>query len=375
MFVETPQILWNAEGDKGLNSALMSVSVLQSGIAISGSGGGGGGENAAVTSGGVSGGGQTQQQQQQQPGYVLATAGTTPTINLWNVTFPSLVVNNNINRKQQQPRTRVKYLTSLTRHDSAVKTVAFSPDGLHLATGSDAGGALIVWSIPLKKRGNNNGKHFWSMLSSQGRGESELSVRIVNHSSTGICDISWSADSKRFVAGTIDHAVLVCENVNYNSTTKGGDLEAHWRTVYHNGMDHTHYVLGCSYDPLGVYLASMSSDRSVRIFPRKSPKQLKSGNKKVLKLASNNNKNNKNGNATAAANNCQLILTDTKLEMMKSKQIKHRKTYEKDGTCNKQNLFADEGTVESFVRRLSWTADGAFLVTPCALDVTDTNTK
>lgn len=259
MFVETPQILWNAEGDKGVNAALMSVSVLQSGMVAS--------PQPTAYSGSGSGQNRNQQQQNQHnqqrhlSGHVLATAGTTPTINLWKVRFPPMAEMTTASTSTSTaPRStslsprygngkngggggigssqhaKIEYLTSLTRHEMAVKTLAFSPDGLHLATGSDAGGSLIVWSVPLSKRGGNNGRHFWSFL----RQEGELTVRIVNHSSSGICDLSWSADSKRFVAGTIDNAVMVCENVNHGSRTD----EAQWRTVYNNGMDHTHYVLG-----------------------------------------------------------------------------------------------------------------------------------
>jgi len=40
---------------------------------------------------------------------------------------------------------------------------------------------------------------------------------------------------------------------------------------------------------------------------------------------------------------------------------------EKEKFIRRQHLFGDESTVESFFRRLSWTADGAYLICPAAL--------
>jgi len=300
MKVETPQILWHSEGDKGINAALSSVSMLASGI--------------------------------EETSHVLATAGGNPMVHLWKV-------------KLEGEKTKVEYLCSLTRHEGPVNTVAFSPDGLHLATGGDSG-ALVVWSVPLAKRGNDNGRHYWSTITR----EQDLYVRIAASSGESVCDLSWSADSKRFVVGSIDHSVVLFEDANY------GVGEPGWRTIYRNAMDHTHYVQGVSYDPLGVYITSMSSDRTVRVYPRKSPPKSK---RKVLRP--------NNESVVDATNAVCNMLTDTKVEMGKSKQLKYRKTPLEDGGVSKQYLYADEAMLESFFRRLSFTTDGAFLVTPAAL--------
>jgi len=88
------------------------------------------------------------------------------------------------------------------------------------------------------------------------------------------------------------------------------------------------------------------------------------------------------------------ILTEAKLEIGKPKRIKQRSVTVEDcggvenqnnavntksqvGECQsaqigknkqiKQKLFVDESNCESFFRRLNWTVDGAFLVTPAAL--------
>ena len=61
MKVETPQILWNSDDEKGKNAPLYSISMLESGIA-----------NEKST---------------HKYGNVLVTAGNTNVINLWSVSF------------------------------------------------------------------------------------------------------------------------------------------------------------------------------------------------------------------------------------------------------------------------------------------------
>lgn len=284
MKVETPEILWNPEGDSNKNAALTDVSLLQVGDE-----------------------------------YILATAGNTSAINLWKVRLES--------------STKIEYLCSLTRHDGPVNCVSFSPDGLHLATGSAISGTIIVFSVPLHLRGGNHGKFFWTSVK-----EADLSLKILSVSGEGITDLSWSTDSKRFAAGSIDNAVIIVEDESHAANAVTPTQESNWRCVWRNGMDHTHFVQGVAYDPMHNYVASMSSDRSVRIHPRKKKKK----------------------------KGVEALLAESKLEMTKSKQIKYRKVEEGE-QIKKKHLFADESTLESFVRRLAFTRDGAFLVTPAAL--------
>ena len=386
MKVETPQILWNSEGDKGINAALNSISMLESGFSEHADDD----SNTATAASAMTSGTNTNNANARKYGNVMATAGNTHIINLWKLSFPSPSTATTVPAVSMAPKqastgaTKIDYLCSLTRQEQSVNTVAFSPDGLHLATGGEAG-AIVVWSVPPSKRGGGNGRHYWSTVER----EQDLHVRIVSRSGEGVCDISWSADSKRFVAGTIDHTVLICEDKLYetNHRAAGGPaVDSDWQIVYRNSMDHTHYVQGVSYDPLGVYLASMGSDRTVRVFTRKTPPKSK---KKVLRPANT-------GKAAIMDFSPPLehqqmvnqLLTDSKLEMSKSKLLKYRRA-PANVTCNRTNddlgltenninsdeqtkpqrsyLYADESTLESFFRRLSWTADGAYLVTPAAL--------
>ena len=389
MKIETPQILWNSEGDKGINAALNSVSMLESGFSDHADD-----ENAP----------------DRRYGTVMATAGNTHIINLWRLSFPRKTNKNNSSSiyQTQNISTKIEYLCSLTRQEQAVNAVAFSPDGLHLATGGETG-SIVVWSVPPSKRGNGNGRHYWSEVTS----EKDLSVRIISRGGQGICDISWSADSKRFMAGTIDQTVFVCEDkyhdANHQLAPGQVPVDSDWQVVFFNDKDHSQYVQGVAYDPLGVYLASMCSDRTVRVYARKTPSKSK---KKVLRPA------NSGGTSDGQTNECippeeqqrsvDQWLTESKLDLQRSKVIKFRRTpvqedanvmssshnSESSSSNNNNNnntakdqsqtqvtrrhLYADESTLESFFRRLSWTTDGAFLVTPAALwhaDQGDPNTK
>jgi chromatin assembly factor 1 subunit B len=344
MKVETPQILWNSEGDKGRNAPLYSIDMLESGISS---------DSSDVYT------------------HVLVTGGNTNVINMWKVCFPAdhdhassssdaSMSSTTIFQKQQKSsplNNQIDYITSLTRHELSVNAVAFSPDGLHLATAGEAGN-IVIWSVPVGKRGNGNGRHFWSTIGQ----ESDLLVRIVSTHAEGVYDISWSADSKRFMAGTIDSLVLVYEDKHhaYNLTSHEVDQkESDWLQVFRNG-EHTSLVQGVAYDPLGAYLASMGSDRTVRVFPRKlQPKS----RKKVLRPS------NSPRTVSPPQDHQRMVsrlLTESKLEIGKAKRITQKCTT--DGTqVVRQRLFVDEANCESFFRRLTWTTDGAYLITPAAL--------
>jgi chromatin assembly factor 1 subunit B len=362
MKVETPQILWNNEAEKGKNAPLLSIDMLQSGIADP--------TSSTATN--------TQ---------VLVTAGNATSINLWKVIFgheENKNTESGIFCRQTTPLNKIDYMISLTRHDVAVNSVAFSPDGLHLATAGDSGN-IVIFSVPIHKRGNKNGRHFWSTLTK----ENQLTVRIISTHCEGVVDLSWSSDSKRFAVGTIDSCLIIYEDKHFDMNACNPEThqkESEWQQVFRNA-EHGSFVQGVSYDPLGVYIASMGNDRVVRVFPRKTPPKSK---KKVLRPA-NDGSTNMVTPPQDHQRMVQQLLMDSKVEIGKIKRIKQRliTTMEEDDAvatenvdnCDqgeqhqqvaqqrqiKQKLFVDESNCESFFRRLSWTADGAFLVTPAAL--------
>lgn len=326
MKVETPQLLWHPEAEKGLPAALMSLDILESGASSS---------SSSVKS------------------YVLATCGNSSDVHLWKVEMEPLSATSS-------SVTKIDFLTSLTRHDGPVNVCKFSPDGLHIVTAGDSG-AVVIYSVPLEKRGNSNGKHFWWYLTK----ENDLTVRIVARHGDGVTDASWSQDSQRFMLSTIDHAVLILE----------ANGPSDWKIIFRNSSNHSHYVQGVAYDPLNVYLASAAADRSVRILTRKQPAKYKKAKQVLTTKATNNLKDDgASGESTVANQNpdalIQEVLNNAKLELnMKAKLIKYRKIEEtanpnENTSRNKHYWFADECNLESFVRRLAWTPDGAYLIVP-----------
>jgi hypothetical protein len=203
-----------------------------------------------------------------------------------------------------------------------VNTFAFSPNGLHLVTAGESGN-IVLWSVPVSKRGNQNGRHFWSTIAK----EADLSVRIVSTHAEGVCDISWSADSKRFVVGTIDSNVLIYKDKHHSTNHYSSDWETRiqkesdWQLVFRNGDQHASFVQGVAYDPLGVYIASMGSDRTVRVFPRKFATK-PSNKKKVLRPT--NACRRTVSPPQEHQRMVERLLKESKLEIGKPKRIKQR---------------------------------------------------
>lgn len=369
MKVETPQILWNASEEttptchkKGcgvLNAALYSIDLLASGIP--------------------------------EPfRHVMVTAGNCSQINVWGLLLQpdESPEDRSIFQRKAGALTSVsqsginsagglQYRCSLGRDNPAVNCVKFSPSGLHLAVGCD-GTNLQIYSVPLMKRGNGNGRHFWSSLTPETCGE--LVYRVVN-TGEGVTDVSWSNDGKRILIASIDHSVCMVQKVG----------DENWSVTYRSS-EHLHFVQGVAYDPLGVYLASMSNDRSVRIYPRKAnaktiKKVLKPIKQQMLqqqkaeqeKLASADKLSNAQTGPLQASNTknsapipsitpeqaVQEWLANSKFEVSKTRVIKYAPKTQSD--IPRHCWFADENTLESFFRRLSWTVDGRYLICPAAL--------
>mmetsp|Transcript_25206 Transcript_25206/g.37231 ORF Transcript_25206/g.37231 Transcript_25206/m.37231 type:complete len:540 (-) Transcript_25206:212-1831(-) len=321
MKAETPQILWHngKDNDENKNAPLFSISVLESGMEY----------NASPSS-------------CDKFGLVLATAGNHE-VNLWKLRLQpssSTTMFSKLDRSNPNQLVNVEFLLALTRHDTTVNAVKFSPNGLHLASASDSG-TILIYSVPPAMRGGGNGQHYWSTLES----ENQLSIKVLS-GFDGIYDLDWSCDSKRLCVGSLDHTVAIYEDEHYNTNVASNSKEkdSQWKCVYRNSRDHSHYIQGVAMDPLQNYVCTMSCDRTVRVYPRKVKKKHRS----------------------------QDAMTEQRLELGKGKLIKYRPTTNKDSLSSEKApkrlpLFAEEASSESFFRRLAWTTDGAYLITPAAV--------
>jgi chromatin assembly factor 1 subunit B len=350
MKIETPQILWHSDSEgNGKPAPLYSISLLPT-------------TDRSTSTIDTS---DTE---------ILATAGNSNELHIWKLKLSSK--HESTKKDEHEPQMKkpkifslgspgITHLTTLTRHDRSINSVEFSPRGTHLVSAGD-GGTLIVHSVPLNQRSNNNSTFWKALLQS----EKDLSIRLVHTGAEDVMDISWSQDDKRFMIGTLDHSVLVFEEHVVENESK-------WNCVWKSTKEHTHYVQGVSYDPLGVYIASQGSDRSVRVWQRKNSK--KNGDKK--KIVSTDGTDGTDGTTDNDGNAQKTIEQELKgkFDVGKAKILKYRSTEENsenealssvnaNGAASKKRyLYADESTVESFFRRLSWTSDGAFLVTPASL--------
>lgn len=414
MRIATPQITLHASQDNGKNAPILATSILRSGIL----------PNA----------------------HVLATGGANREVQLWKIysknrctdddkeedevmTKDSSDINameddNDLHKdlnhpqqqiqhqQQQQQQKLLEHICTLSRSERTINALQFSPDGLYLAAVGD-GGTVLVWSVPQSKRGGGNGRHYWGEIVQK---ESNLLCRIVHSLCEDLFDVSWCSDSRRFVTCSLDHSVVAFDlvkddgvptNTSFSSSGPVSSTEDNdgvtMEMEAENGMnmdraekwvasvrvkEHTHYVQGVAYDPLGVYVASQGSDRTVRVMKRKQP-----GSKQLLKqqmkmnseervhmqmesLADVSNKFEVDGRAkvikfkAAAAtlvekdkitSTCTQIKDDSN-GVAKSNNKNNSKISKKV----RDHLYADEAT-ESFFRRLNWTPDGAFLITPSAL--------
>ena len=337
MKVTTPQISLHVGELDGKNAPILCTSIIQSGA------------NANS--------------------YVLATGGSNKQIQLWR--FQGL--SGGQSSVTQGSSVKLEHLIALTRAERSVNALKFSPNGLYLVAAGD-GGNVIVWSVPQSRRGGGNGRHFWAEIVTK---ESDLLCRIVSSQCEDIFDVSWSANSKRFVVGSLDHSVIIFDHVEETSSSSI-DLAERWM-VTSRSKEHSHYVQGVAYDPLGTYIASQASDRTVRVMKGKYPKEKNSGGTsinigethrqvldefklgfdgkgKVIKHFTQQVRNTISPNTRAEI---RVEHSNDDINIIESQE-------EGNERAVRRHLFADE-SVESFFRRLDWTPDGSFLVVPSGL--------
>ena len=145
-------------------------------------------------------------------GKILVSGSYDRTIRLWNV------------------RTR-KELGTLEGHDSAVYTVAFSPDGQYIASGSKDN-KIILWPL-----------------------YSDESPRTLTGHSKEVFSVAFSPDSKMLASGSADGTIKMWRVSN-------GEL------VETLPEEHKRGVTSVTFSPDGQYIASGDRDLTVRIWQR-----------------------------------------------------------------------------------------------------------
>uniref|UniRef100_A0A803NC96 CAF1B/HIR1 beta-propeller domain-containing protein n=1 Tax=Chenopodium quinoa TaxID=63459 RepID=A0A803NC96_CHEQI len=157
-----------------------------------------------------------------------------------------------------------------------------------IASGAD-GGELILWKSHLTDAGQ-----VWKVL------------KTLSFHRKDVLDLQWSRNGAYLISGAL--------SIKF------------WMHISTN-------VQGVAWDPLSKFVASLSSDRTCRIYVNK-PQKAKGAEK--MNYA------------------CQHVIV--KMEQQSADDTK----------CLKSHLFHDE-TLPSFFRRLAWSPDGSFLLVPAGL--------
>lgn len=189
----------------------------------------------------------------------------------------------------------VKILAGLRRHQRSVGAVKFSSQGV-LASGDDDG-YIYIWKHAADVPDSNS-----AFLNDDGFEDLEhwQQSRVLRGHLEDICDLYWSKDGQFLLSGSVDNSSILWDAL------KGTKI---WSSDLSKG-----YTQGVTIDPHSQYIATLSSDKTLRIYNYK-----------------------------------------TKRLMHAVRQI-HLKTAAKAFIC--------DDTIQTFCRRLEFSPDGQYLLTP-----------
>ncbi|KAK3917922.1 Chromatin assembly factor 1 subunit B [Frankliniella fusca] len=231
-----------------------------------------------------------QKQHSDEPFYRLASGGTDSHVLIWHV------------KSNEDGTTTVDFASDLVRHQKAVNAVRFSPCGSFLASGDDES-AIIIW----KKRQDSDAPDIGSTVDAEANKESWIVLKILRGHLEDVYDLCWSPDSTSLISGSVDNTAIVW------------DIHKGSRAIL---QDHKGFVQGVSWDPKNDLLATLSSDRKLRVFQANSKKIVARVGKAPLPVPKDHNLHGK-----------------------------------------KINLFHDD-TIQTFFRRLTFSPDGELLIVP-----------
>lgn len=196
----------------------------------------------------------------------------------------------------------LEFRSDLNRHTKTVNVVRFSNTGELLASGDDEAN-IILW----KQQEKQSGDLFDDSVENK---EHWVVQKVLRGHLEDICDLGWSHNDTFLVSGSVDNAAIVWD------VPKGKSVSVL--------KENKGFVQGVAWDPLDLYFATLSSDRSLRVFSTRTKRALHRVQKAVIPQA--------------------------KLK--------------EEGKASR--IFYDD-TLKSFCRRLAFSPDGELLVVPCGI--------
>ncbi|ALC40609.1 Caf1-105 [Drosophila busckii] len=226
----------------------------------------------------------------------LASGGTDAHVLIWYVTHGD-----------ESGGIELELAADLSRHQRAVNTVRWSPNGELLASGDDES-VVFIWKQKAEHEVVN-------IMDGEGNSEQDKEVwqtlKVLRGHREDIYDLSWAPNSQFLVTGSVDNTAMLWD------VHKGKSLAIL--------DDHKGYVQGVAWDPCNQFIATLSTDRNMRIFDATTRRVLHRVNKATLPV--------------------------------KPGHELHEKSI---------RLYHD-GTLQTFFRRLCFTPDGKLLITPAGV--------
>ncbi|XP_062130739.1 chromatin assembly factor 1 subunit B [Drosophila sulfurigaster albostrigata] len=195
----------------------------------------------------------------------------------------------------------------LTKHQRAVNTVRWSPNGELLASGDDDS-VIFLWV----QKAENDVPNF---IDSEGNSELNREMwrpqKVLRGHREDVYDLCWAPNSQFLLTGSVDNTAMLWD------VHKGKSLAIL--------DDHKGYVQGVAWDPANQYLATMSTDRNLRIFD-------------------------------VSTRRCLHRVSKTTLPVKEGHELHGRNV----------RLYHD-GTLQTFFRRICFTPDAKMLLTPAGV--------
>nr|CAG8457315.1 13736_t:CDS:10 [Entrophospora candida] len=262
-----------------------------------------------------------------QPGNTgrLVTGGGDYNVRIWQLI------------KKENDLPKVIYMSTLKRHTGTVNVVRFSPKGDILATAGDDG-FIILWKLDGLKEINN--KKLLNLESDDSDSDHEQNfhkpIAILRGSLAEIYDLSWSPNGDYIVSGSMDNTARVW-NVK----------EAKCVYIF---IEHQLNVQGVAWDPLGEFIATQGNDRSVNIYSYEIQ-----------------------ANGMFTVKHLTTVITDpftTPVRNSNSSSPKQQQSVVQKKLKRSFRIYCDN-CFKCFFRRLTFTPDGALLITPSGQYQTD----